>query len=134
MRIVVKEDLCSGCLTCVAACSLAKTGFISPSSSCVRVETSLFSRNHIILCRQCANAPCARACPEGAIERRSESEPWVIDQERCNGCRKCIEACPFGAIFYDPVQRKVIKCDLCGGGFPACVDACPTEALSIEDK
>ena len=41
--------------------------------------------------------------------------------------------CPFGAILYDPDNRRVIKCDLCGGD-PQCVRFCPTGALQFLRK
>jgi len=132
-RIIVRDDVCNGCLTCVAVCSTRKTGYSSSSSACLRIDLNLFGKNKIRICRQCQNAPCAQACPRGAITRASQDDPWVIDYNKCNNCLKCVDACPFDAIFYDPLQKKVIKCDICGNSSPACVDACPTGALSVVD-
>jgi Fe-S-cluster-containing hydrogenase component 2 len=36
--------------------------------------------------------------------------------------------CPFGAIGFNPVNRKVFKCDHCEGD-PTCVKFCETKAL-----
>jgi len=32
----------------------------------------------------------------------------------------CVTACPFGAMSFDSIGKKVIKCDLCDGD-PQCV-------------
>ena len=129
--IRIKQELCSGCLSCIAACSLSHEGYASPSSARLQVNLELFQKNQIIFCHQCRNAPCAKACPEKAISRVSGDAAWLIDYETCTNCRECIEACPFDAMLWDPIQERVIKCDLCDEEMPACVDACPTGALSI---
>jgi Fe-S-cluster-containing hydrogenase component 2 len=130
-KIRVEEDLCNGCLTCMAVCSTKNAGYSSPSSACLQIDLSLFGKNKIRICRQCPNAPCVKACPQQAIIRASENDPWLIDYGRCDGCGECIDACPFDAIFWDPLRHRVIKCDICGNTTPACVDACPTGALSV---
>ena len=130
-RILVHDDACNGCLTCVAVCSTRNTGYSSSSSASLRIDLNLFGKNKIRICRQCQNAPCARACPTEAITQASQDDPWVIDYNKCTDCLKCIDACPFGAIFWDSLQQKVIKCDICHDSSPACVDACPTGALSL---
>lgn len=132
-RIRVREDVCSGCLSCVAACSTMKMGYSSSSSACLHIDLNLLAKNRVRICRQCPDSPCAKACPEHAIIQLSKDSIWIIDYDKCNGCRKCIAVCPFDAIFWDSLQEKAIKCDLCGDTSPACVDACPTEALSIID-
>jgi Fe-S-cluster-containing dehydrogenase component len=48
----------------------------------------------------------------------------------CDGCQDCIAACPFNALFVNPLNGHVIKCELCLGD-PQCVQACPTGALVI---
>ncbi|MEM1597302.1 MAG: 4Fe-4S dicluster domain-containing protein [Pyrobaculum sp.] len=80
-------------------------------------------------CLHCVEAPCARACPVGAIEV-AESGAVVIVKDKCIGCGYCLNACPF-----DVPRRgsdgKYYKCTFCvdrieNGMAPACVEVCPT--------
>jgi Fe-S-cluster-containing hydrogenase component 2 len=52
----------------------------------------------------------------------------IIEEEKCNGCMTCVNECPFQGITYDKVNKKAIKCDLCGGD-PMCVKVCQPGAL-----
>jgi MinD superfamily P-loop ATPase len=56
----------------------------------------------------------------------------VVDQNKCSGCRKCVEFCKFNALAY--ISEKVIVfddvCHSCGG----CVLLCPDEAISEKEK
>src|SRR5512141_2278533 len=129
IHIIVKNSVCSGCLSCTTTCSMANEAFVSLAAARVRIELHPFAPNNkIIICRQCTKAPCKEACSENAISIR-EDAVWVIDYERCNGCLMCSDACPFDAIFWDPLAAQVIKCEMCAGD-PHCIPACPTGALS----
>lgn len=130
IHIIVKNSVCSGCLSCTTTCSMANESFVSLAAARVRIELSPFALvNKIIICRQCSKAPCKEACPEDAIWL-TEDNVWEIDYARCNGCLKCIAACPFDAIFWDQLAGRVIKCEMCDGD-PQCIQACPTGALSL---
>lgn len=56
----------------------------------------------------------------------------MVDEEKCVGCGFCVIACPWGLVVLDPMKRKAIKCDLCGGD-PVCVKECPEKALLLVD-
>ncbi len=47
------------------------------------------------LCNHCSYPACLAACPRKAIYKRDEDGVVLIDQERCRGYRKCVEACPY---------------------------------------
>ncbi|MBI5442342.1 MAG: 4Fe-4S dicluster domain-containing protein, partial [Deltaproteobacteria bacterium] len=86
-------------------------------------------------CLHCEDAPCAAACPTGAISKDPASGAVTVRSEVCVGCRTCLLACPFGAPGYGS-DGKMQKCDLCServasGLEPACVAACPTKALAF---
>ena len=56
--------------------------------------------------------------------------PAIVDNEKCTGCKSCIEECPSEAI--KMVDEKALVdndiCIDCG----VCVDACPVEAISMQ--
>jgi Fe-S-cluster-containing dehydrogenase component len=55
-----------------------------------------------------------------------------VDYDVCIGCRMCIAICPFGAMSFDTLARKVIKCDFCDGD-PQCVRFCEPGAVQYVD-
>jgi carbon-monoxide dehydrogenase iron sulfur subunit len=99
-----------------------------------------------IQCRHCEDAPCAHACPFGAI---SQGEGMVsVTESLCVGCKLCVMACPFGSIEVGVEGEMSFtgrtnigsakKCDLChtrrsgdGAISFACVEACPKNALQV---
>jgi MinD superfamily P-loop ATPase len=56
-----------------------------------------------------------------------------IDEEKCNGCGKCVSPCAEGAIRIIDGKAKVVSEELCDGmGF--CIGVCPQDAISIEER
>ena len=90
------------------------------------------------LCMQCTEPPCVSACPiSGALSQRSDGIV-VIDKSLCDGCRQCLMACPYGALYFRNDNNVVDKCDLCvenidDGTMPECVKACPSDAMVFGD-
>jgi anaerobic carbon-monoxide dehydrogenase iron sulfur subunit len=127
--LLFDAESCSGCLSCVINCALRNEGVNSPASARIHIEINPFEGIYpATFCRQCTKAPCAAVCPVDAIQRHESKEYWYVDYELCIGCRDCVEACPFGAMFFDPNGDKVLKCETCQGD-PICVESCPTQAL-----
>jgi nitrate reductase beta subunit len=65
------------------------------------------------ICNHCSYPGCLAACPRQAIYKRKEDGIVLIDQERCRGYRKCVEACPYKKAMYRPTTRVSEKCVAC---------------------
>ncbi len=65
------------------------------------------------LCNHCSYPACLAACPRKAIYKRSEDGIVLIDQKRCRGYRKCVEACPYKKPMYRGTTRTAEKCIAC---------------------
>lgn len=133
-KLVADSMVCTGCGICELACSMIKDGVYSRDLARLKVHrlyyqgqwsgTGLFA---IDFCRQCSVPECFYACPiEGCMYVDTKTGARVIDEEKCIGCRRCVEACPFSEsmIVYNPEKNVCGKCDLCGGD-PECVKQCP---------
>jgi len=147
--LVYDSRRCSGCLSCMLACSLVHDGETSASQARIQVTRSVLTRYphdiQIAVCRQCPDPLCVRSCPTGACHVSAENgNVRMITAEKCIGCQACIRACPHHPHrpVWNPATRKTTKCDLCvntpyfgrkGGpaGVQACVDICPMGALKL---
>jgi len=71
---VAHPERCIGCLGCMFACSRTRTGTVSLQNSAIKVQTQggIEGDFRVIVCRGCADAPCARACPTGALEKKPD--------------------------------------------------------------
>lgn len=55
----------------------------------------------------------------------------TIDNDLCNGCRRCIKACPYSALeMKDDKAHLLDRCTACG----ACVDGCPQGAIQSDTE
>ena len=150
--LLVDTKKCSGCMSCMMACSLAHEGGINLSHARIQIKKNVFGRYpdddiEQYVCRQCVDAPCVTACPVGALAPDPQTGVRVIDEEKCIGCRKCIKACKYqpSRIAIDVQRRKALKCDLCqntpylngkGGpkGLQACIQACNLGAIAFSSE
>lgn len=129
MLMLTDYETCSGCQSCVMACSLTKMKVFSPSKSLVtlrKVEDRCLGVP--VVCEHCDDPPCQAACPVSAITKDHSSGVVSVNRELCTGCKTCEKACPFGAGTIKFWDDRAIVCDLCNGD-PACVRTCTQKAL-----
>ena len=139
-------DRCLKCRACEIAC-LQWHGIKAGTIKLRRVEETASGTFpnvkrtfRSVSCRHCAKAPCAAACPSGAIQKREEDGVVTVDRTRCTGCRACFDACPMGIPQFGE-DGTMQKCDMCldridKGQVPVCAATCPTQALqwgTVED-
>jgi nitrate reductase beta subunit len=65
------------------------------------------------LCNHCTFPGCLAACPRQAIYKRPEDGIVLIDQSRCRGYQKCVEACPYKKSINRPSTGTSEKCVGC---------------------
>jgi nitrate reductase beta subunit len=84
------------------------------------------------ICNHCSYPACVAACPRNAVYKREEDGIVLIDQNRCRGYRKCVEACPYKKSMYRPSTRTSEKCIGC---YPRVEGTDPlTEGLPMETR
>ncbi len=139
---VIDQTRCIGCHACSTACKSENLVPLSVNRTYVKyADVGIFPQARramqVTRCNQCEEPPCAEACPTGAMYQRPDG---IVDFDKaiCIGCKACIAACPYDAIFINPEDHSAEKCNFCAhrldsGLEPACVVVCPTEAIFIGD-
>ena len=139
---VIDHTRCIGCHACTTACKSENEVPLSVTRTYVKhVDVGIFPQtrraHQVTRCNQCAHAPCVAACPTTAMFKRADG---IVDFDKsiCIGCKACMAACPYDAIFINPEDHSAEKCNFCAhridmGLEPACVVVCPTEAILIGD-
>jgi len=128
--IVSDPEKCDGCGICELVCSAVKEGGFNPLLSRIRLIHAEPFVNMAIACRLCEKPKCVKSCPRKALKSDDNSGVILVDEQRCDGCRWCMEDCEFGAIFIHNNKKIAMICDLCQLN-PKCVTFCPKEALQF---
>ena len=140
---VIDQTRCIGCHACTTACKSEN-------------EVPLGVDSHVRQVRRRRRLPAGAARVPGhalqpvrrrAVRHRvpdggdvSAAPDGIVDFDKqvCIGCKACIAACPYDAIFINPEDHSAEKCNFCAhrldvGLEPACVVVCPIEAILVGD-
>ncbi|NNL48356.1 MAG: polysulfide reductase NrfD, partial [Acidimicrobiia bacterium] len=139
---VIDQDTCIGCHACTVACKTEHEVPLGVNRTWVKYvekgewpETKRFFS--VLRCNHCSDAPCVEICPTTALFKR-EDGIVDFDTDRCIGCKSCMQACPYNALYIDPGEHTAQKCNYCVhrvevGIEPACVVVCPEQAIIAGD-
>ncbi|MEM7338866.1 MAG: NrfD/PsrC family molybdoenzyme membrane anchor subunit [Actinomycetota bacterium] len=142
LGFVLDSDSCIGCHACTVACKSEHDVPLGVNRTWVKyIETGTFpdvARKFTVMrCNQCDDAPCMTICPTSALYR---ADNGVVDfqDDDCIGCKSCMNACPYDALYINPETNTAHKCNMCNhrievGLEPSCQIVCPTEAIIIGD-
>ena len=139
---VIDQRKCIGCHACTVACKEENQVPLGAFRTWVKyVERGQYpdTRRYfsVLRCNHCDAAPCITICPTVALYRRRDGIV-DFDGDRCIGCKSCMHACPYDALYIDPATNTAAKCHYCAhrvevGLEPACVIVCPEQAIIAGD-
>jgi len=139
---VIDQTTCIGCHACTVACKTEHQVPLGVNRTWVKyVEQGTWPDTNrsfsIMRCNHCTDAPCVTICPTSALFKRSDG---IVDFDTsiCIGCKSCMQACPYDALYIDPDEHTAQKCNYCVhrvevGLEPACVVVCPEQAIIAGD-
>ncbi|MFH1083049.1 MAG: FAD-dependent oxidoreductase, partial [Pseudomonadota bacterium] len=121
VSLMFNEYECMGCHACEVACKQEHGLSVGPKV--VRVlERAPFFRP--LFCHHCEDAPCAKACPEGAIATDPKTGVVLHDNEKCTGCN----AVP------DKSGAEKQETSSCKKGCPAHINVQAYVSLAVKGK
>ena len=139
---IIDNRKCIGCHACTTACKSEHDVPVGVNRTWVKqVEKGTFPDTRrlfsVMRCNHCTDAPCVEICPTEALYTRDDGIV-DFDKDRCIGCKSCMQACPYDALYIDPETMTAAKCNYCAhridvGLEPACVNVCPEHAIISGD-
>ena len=139
---IIDNRKCIGCHACTVACKTENQVTLGVNRTWVKyVEKGEFPNTRRVFqvtrCNHCEKPPCVTICPVTAMYKRADGIV-DFDSERCIGCKACMQACPYDAIYMDPDRGTAAKCHYCAhrtevGLEPSCVVVCPEHAIIAGD-
>ena len=139
---VIDNRTCIGCHACTVACKSEHDVPIGVNRTHVKyIEKGEYPNStrefSVHRCNHCEDSPCTTICPTSALYPR-EDGIVDFDDERCIGCKSCMQACPYDALYINPNTGTAAKCNYCAHRIehsyePACVIVCPTESIISGD-
>ncbi len=139
---VIDQSRCIGCHACSLACKSEHNVPVGSYRTWVKyVEKGAFPDVRrfftVLRCNHCDDAPCMTICPVTALFRQSNGIV-DFDREACIGCKACMQACPYDALYIHPDHGTAEKCNFCAHRVeneiePPCATVCPTESIVVGD-
>jgi len=139
---IIDNRKCIGCHACTVACKTENHVPLGVNRTWVKyVEKGRFPNTRryfqVTRCNHCEEPPCVEICPVTAMYQRKDGIV-DFDADLCIGCKACMQACPYDAIYIDPERNTAAKCNYCAhrtevGLEPACVTVCPEQAIIAGD-
>jgi Fe-S-cluster-containing dehydrogenase component/formate-dependent nitrite reductase membrane component NrfD len=139
---IIDQDSCIGCHACTVACKAEHEVPLGVNRTWVKyIESGSFPDTQrkfsVMRCNHCEDAPCVAVCPTTSLFKRDDGIV-DFDSDNCIGCKSCMNACPYDAIYIDPDELTAAKCNYCAhkvdaGLEPACVSVCPTQSIIAGD-
>ena len=139
---IIDQTACIGCHACTVACKTEHDVPLGVDRTWVKyIEKGTWPDTKrsfsVMRCNHCTDAPCVSICPTNALFRRDDG---IVDFDTslCIGCKSCMQACPYDALYIDPHDNTAQKCNYCVhrievGLEPACVVVCPEGAIISGD-
>ena len=143
--MVIRQNLCIDCERCLGACRTTnnvpdygyRTAILEKHApEAIGQKTEFIP----VLCMQCNDPPCVRACPTRASYKDKNNGIIRMDEKKCIGCKACMVACPYNARYFNNEKHAIDKCDFCfearlskGEKLTACANVCPTGARTFGD-
>ena len=139
---VIDHRKCIGCHACTVACKSENEVPLGTFRTWVKyIEKGEYPDTRrffsVLRCNHCDDAPCITICPVTALFRRDDG---IVDfnGDRCIGCKSCMQACPYDALYINPNTNTAEKCNFCAHRVekrlePACVIVCPVQAIISGD-
>ena len=142
LGFLIDQDTCIGCHACTVACKAEHDVPLGVNRTWVKyIETGTFPNAtrqfSVMRCNHCDDAPCVEICPTSALFHR-DNGIVDFDTRSCIGCKSCMNACPYDALYIDPESLTAQKCNFCAhrvdvGLEPSCVVVCPTQSIVAGD-
>ena len=139
---VIDQNRCIGCHACTVACKEEHDVPIGVNRTWVKyIEKGIFPETNrhfaVLRCNHCDDAPCITICPTNALFR-TDNGIVDFDSDNCVGCKSCMQACPYDALYIDPNTNTAAKCNFCAHRIevdlkPACEVVCPVNAIISGD-
>jgi carbon-monoxide dehydrogenase iron sulfur subunit len=125
-RLVVKSELCVGCLLCQEVCPESWGKEKNSKKSAIKIEEDPEKGYKIAVCNQCGI--CIKICPVQALYR-DQNGIVRVKKDICVGCLICVGECPHETMYYHDDFSAPYKCVVCG----LCTEECPSGAITVED-